>query len=228
MAAVTFLVIVSPVRSAGSVLDCSSEVDVHASRAGRSRPDRCRPARRRWPGCTSPAGSRAPARASTPKACTLLASQATAVTGLPSTAPAAPCAISVPFCAGSPRCRRCPGPKRAVARPPSTTRADEALSAMVSSSVIFQSRIRQSMISRTGTTKSVARSTSATLTPGPSRRRPRTKATSTSTRGWHRMAGVDGVLLEDEHVVEQVAVVRLVDAHHLLHGPGRQAHLVAR
>ena len=38
---------------------------------------------------------------------------------------------------------------------------------------------------------------------------------------------LDRDVLEDLHLVEQVPVVRLVDAHHLLHRQRRQAHLVA-
>ncbi len=37
---------------------------------------------------------------------------------------------------------------------------------------------------------------------------------------------LDRDVLEDLHLVEQMPVVRLVDAHHLLHGQRRQSHLV--
>ena len=59
----------------------------------------------------------------------------------------------------------------------------EALSAIVSSSPIFQSRMRESMSSREGRTKSMARNACATVTPGPRSDSFSTKATSGSTRG---------------------------------------------
>ena len=49
----------------------------------------------------------------------------------------------------------------------STTRADEALSAMVSQSLIFQPSMRLSMISNAGTTNRVAARTCVGVTPGP-------------------------------------------------------------
>ena len=52
------------------------------------------------------------------------------------------------------------------------------------------------------------------------------KPTSTSTRGYRYVARLDRGVLEHLHLVEQVPVVGLVDAHHLLHRLARQAHLV--
>ena len=111
-----------------------------------------------------------------------MASQATAVAGLPSTAPAAPVSMTSPL-----RRNTAPMVRRStsligVARPPSTMPADEALSAMVSQSLIFQSLMRESMISMAGTTYSVARSTSATLQPGHDSASPR----MTLTTGAHQ------------------------------------------
>ena len=57
------------------------------------------------------------------------------------------------------------------------------MSATVSGRVIFQSAMRESMISSAGSTKSTAASASATVTPGPTRRRPRTNAISGSAFG---------------------------------------------
>ena len=54
--------------------------------------------------------------------------------------------------------------------------------------LIFQSRTRESTISMEGRTWSVARTTSATVTPGPSNGRPSTNATSISARGWQKRA----------------------------------------
>jgi hypothetical protein len=57
------------------------------------------------------------------------------------------------------------------------------LSAIVSASVICQSRTRLSMISHTGMTARVAASTSPAVTPGPVRARSSTNASSASNRG---------------------------------------------
>ena len=54
---------------------------------------------------------------------------------------------------------------------------------MVSASPIFQSRIRESISSSAGSTKSTAAIASATVTPGPRSGRARTNAISGSTRG---------------------------------------------
>ena len=67
--------------------------------------------------------------------------------------------------------------------PPSTSTPHEALSATVSWILIFQSLMRESTISKQGTTQSVARSTSAAVTPGPIRSFLRMKATSASALG---------------------------------------------
>jgi hypothetical protein len=83
-----------------------------------------------------------------------------------------------------------------VGEPPRTTAPDEALSAIVSGSLIFQSATRLSTISIDGSTKSVARMASATVTPGPSSARPRTKATSISARGWRKR---DASTASDSH-----------------------------
>ncbi|EWS65145.1 hypothetical protein Y695_01602 [Hydrogenophaga sp. T4] len=69
---------------------------------------------------------------------------------------------------------------------PSTNMPQEALSATVSWILIFQSRMRESTISKQGMTKSVAASTSALVTPGPMRSFFRTKAISPSALGWIR------------------------------------------
>ena len=53
------------------------------------------------------------------------------------------------------------------------------------------------------------------------------KPTSTSTRGSRYLARLDRDVLEHLHLVEQMPVVGLVDAHHLLHRLGGQPHLVA-
>ncbi|MEU5592989.1 hypothetical protein [Streptomyces sp. NPDC020298] len=77
-------------------------------------------------------------------------------------------------------------PLPVATRSPSTTRSTRtelALSATVSTSVIFQSRIRLSTISTAGATASVAPSTSSTVTPGPRSGSARRKQISGSMRG---------------------------------------------
>ena len=66
---------------------------------------------------------------------------------------------------------------------PSTKPADDALSAMVSHSLIFQSVIRVSISSMDGANAAVAASTSSSVQPAPGRSSARMKPTSTSTRG---------------------------------------------
>ena len=66
---------------------------------------------------------------------------------------------------------------------PSTQPADEALSAMVSHSLIFQSLMRVSISSMDGANAAVAASTSSSVQPAPGRSSARTNPTSTSTRG---------------------------------------------
>ena len=100
---------------------------------------------------------------------------------------------------------------------PSTQPADEALSAIVSDSLIFQSVMRLSISSIAGANavgggqhvvlgaalpRQVVAEDEADLDLDP--------RVAVPARG-HR------AVLEDLHVVEQVAVVGLVDAHHLLH-----------
>ena len=70
---------------------------------------------------------------------------------------------------------------------------DDALSAMVSQSVIFQSVIRESMSSIDGTTHSTAAMTSSFVHPSPGRSLPRMNPTSTSTRGKQSRAVSMGV-----------------------------------
>ena len=65
-----------------------------------------------------------------------------------------------------------------------TNTPHEALSATVSWILIFQSRMRESTISKHGITHSVAASTSALLMPGPIRSFFRMKAISPSALGW--------------------------------------------
>jgi len=81
-----------------------------------------------------------------------------------------------------PASRRSTEPK-AVGLLPSTTPPDDALSAIVSNREIFQSWMRESTISSDGSTKSTARTASATVTPGPRRAEPSTNAISGSIRG---------------------------------------------
>ena len=132
---------------------------------------------------TEPGRITCPASSSTPRAPTVLASHTSARSGEPSTAPQAPVPASSPFL-----CRLHPASRRSTASSaagllPSTTPPEEALSAMVSASPIFQSLIRESISSSAGSTKATAAIASATVTPGPRSGRASTNAVSGSTRG---------------------------------------------
>ena len=88
---------------------------------------------------------------------------------------------------------------------------------MVSHNAIFQSLIRVSMSSIDGAYAAVAASTSSSVQPAPGRSSARMNPTSTSTRGKRYFAAVYRDVFEHLHIGEQMAVVGLVDPHHLLH-----------
>ena len=146
--------------------------------ATKSSPGRTSIARVHEPGrITWPASSR------TPKPATLRASQATAVTGLPSTASERPSATTSPL-RRSVASMVSRSMSRGLTRSgPSTKPAEDALSAMVSTRPILQSRMRLSISSIAGATASVASRTSSSVQPSPGSVAPRMKPTSTSTRG---------------------------------------------
>ena len=79
-------------------------------------------------------------------------------------------------------------PSARIAGVPSTKRALDALSAMVSTREIFQSRIRLSTISMAGSTKATARNISATWGSSTSRSLP-SSATSASAFGCSKPSG---------------------------------------
>jgi len=86
---------------------------------------------------------------------------------------------------------------------------------------------RLSTISRAGMTPAVEASTSATVIPGPTRSLLSRKANLTLTARLDQPLGWDGLSVQYYHVVQQVPVVGLVDAHHLLHGLAGQANFLA-
>ena len=86
---------------------------------------------------------------------------------------------------------------------------------------------RVSTISMHGSTKSVARMTSAAFTPGPTSGSRSTKASSTSTSGRFMRPRSMAAALEHEPVVEHRAVVGLGGAGQRAHGLRREADLVA-
>ena len=91
------------------------------------------------------------------------------LTGDPRAAAPAPVAMTSPFFECTmPQVTRSTR-RGSTARSPSMNRPQEALSAMVSWILIFQSLMRESTISKQGITHSVARRTAALVTPGPSR-----------------------------------------------------------
>src|SRR5271170_5530694 len=132
---------------------------------------------------TEPGRITCPASSSTPRAPTVLASQARAFSGEPSTAPLAPVPASSPFWYRLHPASRRSTADRVAGLLPSTTPPEEALSAMVSASPIFQSLIRESISSSAGSTKPTAATASAIVTPGPRSGLASTIAVSGSTRG---------------------------------------------
>ena len=118
-----------------------------------------------------------------PKAASLFASQATQRAGLPSAAAPAPESMTAPLRVITMPARRRSKSVMRVSLPPMTSLADDALSATVSISLIFQSAIRLSTISIEGSTPAMAASALLVVTPGPARSRPIRKAISASTRG---------------------------------------------
>ena len=125
-----------------------------------------------------------PALSRTPKPSTLRANQATAVTGLPSTASLRPSATTSPLLVSTASILRMSTSLGDTRASPSTQPADDALSAMVSQSLIFQSLILVSISSMDGANAAVAASTSSSVQPAPGRSSARMKPTSTSTRGY--------------------------------------------
>ena len=112
----------------------------------------------------------------------MLASQATAVAGWPSTAALTPVSVMSPLSHSTAGTIRESRASRGTGSP-RTNAFDEALSAIVSTMPMRQSAMRLSMISTAGRNAAVAASTSSTVQSGPLNGAPRTNATSTSTRG---------------------------------------------
>ncbi len=131
-----------------------------------------------------PGNTMSPFRSRTPKLSTLRDNHATAVTGLPKTASLRPLATTSPLrvsTASIAVMSMSLGDTRSL---PSAKPAEEALSAMVSHSAIFQSVILVSISSMDGTNAAVASSTSSSLQSAPGRSWAKMNPTSTSTRGY--------------------------------------------
>ena len=174
-----------------------------------------------------PGNTTSPALNRTPKLSTLRASHATAVTGLPSTASLRPSATTSPLLVRTASIALMSMSDGATRASPSTKPADDALSAMVSQSAIFQSVIRVSINSIEGTNASVALED---VLFGAIRARQVMGQDETDLDLHPRVqvpVGFDRDVLKDLHLVEQVAVVGFVDTHHLLHRQRREADLVA-
>ncbi len=133
--------------------------------------------------CTAPGSTMSPGCRPSPKVASLLASQATQRAGLPRAAAPAPVSMTAPLRVTSTPTRRRSMPVTGVSRPPTTSLPEDALSATVSISLIFQSAMRLSTISMAGSTPAMAVSALLVVTPGPASSRPITKAISASTRG---------------------------------------------
>ncbi len=104
---------------------------------------------------------------------------------------------------------------------------DEALSATVSWILIFQSRMRESTISKHGLDAIGRREHVGRREARATRSRFSTNAISPSARGWIRRSVGTAPPSRSQHLGGQVAEVRLVDAEHLLHGLARHADLLA-
>src|SRR5208283_3688792 len=145
--------------------------------------------RKQSPAFASTAAVRAPDRIISPSSSaipnrpSLLASQATEAAGCPMTAAPAPVLTTSPFFSKTIPSSRRSTSSGEMSRDPTTNRALDALSAIVSASFIFQSRTLLSTISIEAITPSVALNTSAMVTPGPLSFLLSTNATSPSTLG---------------------------------------------
>src|ERR1700753_1982540 len=163
--------------------------------------------------CRDPVMMNCPARRYAPSGCRVRTSQATACSGLPSAAAPAPVAISSPLRVSTMPTSRRSRPAAGGMVGASTTPPLRARPAMVSASLIFQSAIRLSTISRAGTAPLMAAATSRAEQAGPRRSAASPHAISASVRadgrGQHRGEVGGG------------------DAQQLLHGRAGQAELVA-
>ena len=93
---------------------------------------------------------------------------------------------------------------------------------------IFQSRMRESTISKHGMMHSVAASTSASVMFGPTRSLFRRKAISASARGAIRLPATGiAAPFGEVHAIGQEAEVRLAHVQHVLHRLGGHADLLA-
>src|SRR5258708_26894599 len=168
------------------------------SKVSRTEPNPAKSATKLLPGGASiarvqdPGNTMSPALSRTPKPSTLRASQATAVTGLPSTASLRPMATTSPLLVSTASILRMSTSLGDTRASPSTQPADDALSAMVSQSLIFQSLILVSISSMDGANAAVAASTSSSVQPAPGRSSARMKPTSASTRGYREFADLAG------------------------------------
>src|SRR3984885_8528810 len=174
-------------------------MDAPYSKDNRTDPSPSKSATKLSPGRASmarahdPGNTMSPARSRTPKLSTLRASHATAITGFPSTASLRPSATTSPLLVSTALIDVMSMSAGATRASPSTKPADDALSAMVWQGAIFQSVILVSINSIEGTRAAVAASTSSSVQPAPGRSAPRTKPTSTSTRGYRYRPASIGV-----------------------------------
>jgi hypothetical protein len=134
--------------------------------------------------CTAPGKMMSPACRPSPKAASLFASHATQRTGLPRAAAPAPVSASAPLREMTTPMSLGSMPASLRMLPPTANMPEEALSATVSMSLISQLATRLSTISTAGSAPAIAVSARAAVTPGPSRSRSMTRATSASMRGW--------------------------------------------
>src|ERR1700733_2660342 len=173
-------------------------MDAPYSKDNRTDPSPSKSATKLSPGRASmarvhePGSTMSPARSRPPKLSTLRASHATAVTGFPSTASLRPSATTSPLLVSTALIDLMSMSAGLTRAAPSTKPAEEALSAMVSHSAIFQSVILVSISSIDGMNASVAASTSSSVQFAPGRAWARMKPTSTSTRGYRYLSDFTG------------------------------------
>ena len=117
-------------------------------------------------------------------------------------------------------------PAGGVASCPTTKRADEPLSATVSTKLIFQFSMRESTISSVGTSASVASRTSRSVRPGPAQRSAEDDPDLGLDARLDQLVEEARLAVLDPHVGEEVTEVGLVDAQHLLHRLGREPDLL--
>jgi hypothetical protein len=175
-------------------------------------------------GPSAPASSTSPAFSGSPRAASVRASQAAALSGWPSAAAPAPSetdlAVDLHHHARAVQVE----PGQRLAASASTKKADEPLSATVSAKVIFQSAMRLSTISIAAWTVRPPRRHRPSCS-GSGQVRAQHERDLASALGCRQRAGSSVPPSAIAHVIEQHAEIGLIDAQLRLHRLGGQARL---